>query len=201
MNIEDLNLYDDHVDADNTPHISDSTGRFERSNVLLGRGAFKEVYKAYDQEEGVEVAWNQLLVDHLTKKDAQQILSEIQILQSLRNENIINCFHSWAAKGPDNKDRIYFITELMTSGTLRNYIKRTKGQIKLKVLKHWCRQILNGLHYLHSRNPPIIHRDLKCDNIFINGNNGQAKIGDLGLATFLHRDHMSSVLGNHFNRK
>lgn len=41
----------------------------------------------------------------------------------------------------------------------------------------------------------LINSDLKCENIFINGNNGQAKIGDLGLATVKSRDHMSSVLG------
>ncbi len=83
----------------------------------------------------------------------------------------------------------------MTSGTLKSYVRKTKGPLKPKVLKNWCRQILSGLAYLHTRTPPIIHRDLKLDNIFVNGNNGQAKIGDLGLATFKNRDHVSSVLG------
>lgn len=41
----------------------------------------------------------------------------------------------------------------------------------------------------------VLLRDLKCENIFINGNNGQAKIGDLGLAVVKHREHASSVLG------
>lgn len=36
-------------------------------------------------------------------------------------------------------------------------------------MKRWAYQILCGLVYLHGHNPPIIHRDLKCDNIFING--------------------------------
>ena len=31
----------------------------------------------------------------------------------------------------------------------------------------------------------MIHRDLKCDNIFINGNNSEIKIGDLGLSTLI----------------
>ncbi len=53
---------------------------------------------------------------------------------------------------------------------------------KMKVLRSWCRQILKGLHYLHTRKPPIVHRDIKCDNIFINGTTGEVKIGDLGLA-------------------
>ena len=55
--------------------------------------------------------------------------------------------------------------------------------MKIKVLRSWCRQILKGLQFLHTRTPPIIHRDLKCDNIFITGPTGSVKIGDLGLAT------------------
>lgn len=52
----------------------------------------------------------------------------------------------------------------------------------MKIVKRWSRQILKGLLYLHSCNPPIIHRDIKCDNIFINGAHGEVKIGDMGTA-------------------
>jgi serine/threonine protein kinase len=62
------------------------------------------------------------------------------------------------------------------------FMKKAKS-VKLKVLKGWCTQILSGLDYLHTREPPIIHRDIKCDNILINGTSGVVKIGDLGLAT------------------
>lgn len=65
----------------------------------------------------------------------------------------------------------------------------------MKHVKRWCRQILNGLHYLHSFDPPIIHRDLKCENIFINGSTSDIRIGDLGLSTQLARQHAQSVLG------
>lgn len=65
----------------------------------------------------------------------------------------------------------------------------------MKAVKSWARQILTGLSYLHSHDPPIIHRDLKCDNIFINGNQGEVKIGDLGLATFLEQSNAKSVIG------
>lgn len=74
------------------------------------------------------------------------------------------------------------------------YLKRFK-KINLKVLKSWCRQILKGLNFLHSRTPPIIHRDLKCDNIFITGTTGSVKIGDLGLATLKNRSFAKSVIG------
>lgn len=52
-----------------------------------------------------------------------------------------------------------------------------------------------GLRYLHGQEPPIIHRDLKCDNIFINGNHGEVKIGDLGLATVMEQANAKSVIG------
>ncbi|CAO2832557.1 unnamed protein product [Amaranthus hypochondriacus] len=74
------------------------------------------------------------------------------------------------------------ITELFSSGNMSEY--RTKhNHVDSKAIKNWSRQILSGLSYLHCHDPPIIHRDLKCDNIFINGNSGKVKIGDLGLST------------------
>ncbi|KAI4368348.1 hypothetical protein MLD38_016915 [Melastoma candidum] len=65
----------------------------------------------------------------------------------------------------------------------------------MRAVKHWCRQILRGLVYLHTRDPPVIHRDLKCDNIFINGNQGQVKIGDLGLAAILRKSSAAHCVG------
>jgi WNK lysine deficient protein kinase len=62
-------------------------------------------------------------------------------------------------------------------------------------MKKWCRQILKGLAYLHGRNPPVIHRDLKCDNIFISSTTGSVKIGDLGLATFKTQTFAKSMRG------
>ena len=68
----------------------------------------------------------------------------------------------------------------------------------VRALKKWSRQILSGLHYLHSHDPPVIHRDLKCDNIFINGNQGEVKIGDLGLAAILCHAHSAhSCIGEY----
>lgn len=74
------------------------------------------------------------------------------------------------------------------------YLKRFKV-MKIKVLRSWCRQILKGLQFLHTRTPPIIHRDLKCDNIFITGPTGSVKIGDLGLATLKRASFAKSVIG------
>ncbi|XP_058009748.1 serine/threonine-protein kinase WNK8 isoform X4 [Hevea brasiliensis] len=74
------------------------------------------------------------------------------------------------------------------------YRKKHKS-VDIKAIKNWARQILRGLQYLHSHSPPIIHRDLKCDNVFVNGNNGEVKIGDLGLAIVMQQPTARSVIG------
>ncbi|KAM7280235.1 hypothetical protein ACFE04_007369 [Oxalis oulophora] len=100
-------------------------------------------------------------------------------------------YTSWV--DPVNRN-INFITEMFTSGTLREYRLKHK-RVNIRALKNWCRQILSGLLYLHSRNPPVIHRDLKCDNIFVNGNQGEIKIGDLGLAAILRKSYAAHCVG------
>ncbi|CAD5185587.1 unnamed protein product [Musa acuminata subsp. malaccensis] len=165
----------------------DPTGRYGRYKEVLGKGAFKTVYKAFDEVEGIEVAWNQVKVADLLRNadDLDRFHSEVHLLKTLKHKNIIKFFNSWVDTKNDN---INIITEVFNSGTLRQYRKKHK-HVDVRALKKWSRQILSGLHYLHSHDPPVIHRDLKCDNIFINGNQGEVKIGDLGLAAILCHAH------------
>lgn len=65
----------------------------------------------------------------------------------------------------------------------------------MKVVRGWARQILLGLDYLHSQSPPVIHRNLNCDNIFVNGNHGKIKIGDLSLATVIEQPSVYGIIG------
>ncbi|TVT99661.1 hypothetical protein EJB05_34452 [Eragrostis curvula] len=223
----------------------DPTGRYGRYTEVLGKGAFKTVYpfitftccdvryKAFDQLEGLEVAWNQIKVGDLLRNndDLERLRSEVRLLKTLKHKNIIKFYNSWLDKKNNN---INFITEVFTSGTLRQFVllcplilitalrilctSCTKSpdsiwfniiviilldmyrikhkKVDIRALKKWSRQILSGLYYLHSHDPPVIHRDLKCDNIFVNGNQGEVKIGDLGLATILdHARSAHSIIG------
>ena len=131
--------------------------------------------------------------------ERQRFREEAEMLKGLQHPNIVRFYDSWEvaknqAKSTTNRKYIVLVTELMTSGTLKTYLKRFK-KINQRVLKSWCRQILKGLHFLHTRSPPVIHRDLKCDNIFITGPTGSVKIGDLGLATLKNKSFAKSVIG------
>ncbi|PON80079.1 Serine/threonine protein kinase [Parasponia andersonii] len=171
----------------------DPAGRYGRYNEILGKGASKTVYRAFDEYEGIEVAWNQVkLSDFLQNpEDLERLYCEIHLLKTLKHKNIMKFYTSWVDIANRN---INFVTEMFTSGTLRQYRLKHR-RVNIRAVKHWCRQILRGLLYLHSRNPPVIHRDLKCDNIFINGNQGEVKIGDLGLAAILRKSHAARCVG------
>ncbi|KAK9271658.1 hypothetical protein L1049_002021 [Liquidambar formosana] len=171
----------------------DPTHRYIRYKDELGKGAFKTVYKGFDEVNGIEVAWNQVRIDEVLQspEDLEKLYSEVHLLKALKHGNIIKFYNSWI---DDKNKTVNIITELFTSGSLRQYRKKHK-KVDLKAVKGWARQILTGLNYLHCHNPPIIHRDLKCDNIFINGNQGEVKIGDLGLATVMQQANAKSVIG------
>ena len=52
-------------------------------NLRLGQGAFKAVYKGYDEEEGIEVAWCQVNMERVGEAEKAQIHTEVDILKSL----------------------------------------------------------------------------------------------------------------------
>ena len=156
-------------------------GRYLRFSEKLGSGAYKDVYRAYDTSEGIEVAWNVVNLTGVPNTERQYIVNEVRLLEKLNHSNIISFHGSWVNRG---LDQVIFVTEILSSGTLKSFINKVQV-IRYKIAKRWAIQILKGLEYLHSNDPPIIHRDLKCDNIFINGTSGDLRIGDLGLSTVI----------------
>ncbi|PKA60279.1 putative serine/threonine-protein kinase WNK5 [Apostasia shenzhenica] len=194
------------VDGENGFVEMDPTGRYGRFDEVLGKGAMKTVtviyltgrgnrsYRAFDELNGLEVAWNQakLCVVMQSPEFLQRMYSEVHLLSTLSHHSVIRFHASWIDVAACTFN---FITEMFTSGTLRDYRRRYR-RVNIRAVKSWARQILNGLVYLHSHDPPVIHRDLKCDNIFINGHLGEAKIGDLGLAAVLRGSQSAhSVIG------
>lgn len=167
-------------------------GRYVRFLEKLGSGAYKDVYRAYDTIEGIEVAWNVVNLSGVPKNERLRIVNEVRLLERLHHPNIISFHGSWVNR---ELEQVIFVTEILSSGTLKSFINKVQV-IRWKIAKRWAVQILKGLDYLHSHDPPIIHRDLKCDNIFINGTSGDLRIGDLGLSTVIsNKNKVLSVLG------
>ena len=173
---------DDYVTQETRKIIEKSpNGRFSKFNEILGRGAQKTVYKAFDSDEGREVAWNSINVNFLSQETLQKIQKEVEILKLVKHPNILSFIYGFFS---EEKKEVVVITEIFSGGNLKHYLTQYKNP-RLRVLKIWCKEILKGLYYLHNLKPPIIHRDIKCDNILVNKANGEVKIGDLGFSVML----------------
>ena len=106
-------------------------GRFQRFNDELGRGAYKIVYKGVDLETGREIAWNVINLRRLPKQDRPRIRQEIDLIKQLKHKNIIHFISAWQKA---DKEQVIFITEMITGGSLRSYVKKIKHP-RLKVIK------------------------------------------------------------------
>lgn len=75
-------------------------------------------YKAFDEIDGIEIAWNQAKIDDVVRspEDLERLYTEVHLLRSLKHENIIKFYDSWV---DDQKKTVNIITELFTSGSLR----------------------------------------------------------------------------------
>eukprot|EP00971_Amphidinium_carterae_P199087 3950885-Amphidinium_carterae.1 len=131
--------------------------RFIRFNRKLGSGSYKTVFLGFDQDTGNEVAWNVIKFQDMQKRERRRITSEIGMLKSLKHPRIIAFINAWINK---QQEQVCFITERVTGGSLLSYVRRIGQPLKLKVMRRWSSQILDGLNYLHTRDDPVIHRDL-----------------------------------------
>nr|XP_043616935.1 probable receptor-like protein kinase At1g80640 isoform X2 [Erigeron canadensis] len=153
-----------------------ATNNFHEDNIVRTEIS-GHVYKAHFNDHFI-AAVKRL---HSGVQDAQKgFENEVDWLGKLKHQNIINllgyCVHD---------DTRFLIYEMMHQGSLESQLH---GPSHGRALT-WHRRmkialdIARGLEYLHERcNPPVIHRDLKSSNIFLDSK-FHAKISDFGMAT------------------
>eukprot|EP00798_Chlamydomonas_sp_ICE-L_P025757 gene25757-11421_t len=163
---------------------TDPEGRFLRYKEVHAKGRFKQVYKSFDSSIGIDVAWSKISSGSSicwTNEQLHAVAHDMQKGLELDHPNIIKSFKCWE----DSENRcVNLVSELFTSGNLRQY-RNLHKHLDLKAVKRMGRQILKGLVYLHSMQPPLTHGDLRCDKIYVNGHLGEIKIGDLGLESLM----------------
>lgn len=98
---------------------------------MVGKGRFKQIYKAFDTQIGIDVAWSKISAEphHLSDEQLQNIVSEMTKGLDLEHPNIIKCFECWE---DEQRHCINLITELFTSGNLRQY-RNLHKHLDLKV--------------------------------------------------------------------
>eukprot|EP00731_Ephydatia_muelleri_P031002 Em0022g516a len=142
------------------------------SFLILGRGGFGEVFKGL--KDGVdEVAVKVIKLSH--PEVVSQFKEEIELISKLRHRNIVQFYG--ACIQPSS---LYMVTELMETD-LFSALRRDQRYLWAGTHgRSVASGVASGLHYLHSRKPPVVHRDIKSPNILLMG--GVAKIADVGVA-------------------
>ncbi|XP_035165423.1 cyclin-G-associated kinase isoform X2 [Oxyura jamaicensis] len=156
-----------------------------RVRRVIAEGGFAFVYEAQDLGSGKEYALKRLLSNEEEKNKA--IIQEVCFMKKLSGHPNIVQFCSAASIGKEESDtgqgEFLLLTELC-KGQLVEFLKKVepKGPIScdtvLKIFYQTCRAV----QHMHKQKPPIIHRDLKVENLLIS-NQGTIKLCDFGSAT------------------
>ncbi|OQR81478.1 kinase [Thraustotheca clavata] len=156
---------------------------------VLASGAFGEVWMGQYEAETVAV---KKLLPHKFGKDAlQKFIYEIALMAKLDSPYIVQFLGAAWTRPTD----IILVTEFMDGGDLRNRLQNgppLSWQQKLQV----ALDISEGLVYLHTLNPTIIHRDLKSRNVLLNSKS-HAKITDFGVSRETDDSTMTAGIGTY----
>ena len=102
--------------------------------------------KAYDLEDGCEVHWQSIALDRLDAQAAAQVLQDIEESEALSHPNILQTKAHWLAADHECKS----ISEYHCQQSLREFLEQIQHP-RRRLVKHWCRQGLEGRNYLHSQ--------------------------------------------------
>ena len=147
--------------------------------ILQSQSSVQSSYKAFDTKNGIEVVWHTINLNSLSETEQNRIVHCVNIVKKIQNKYVIEYQSSW------------FTTETRTLHIITSQLERLDEFIvkvktlRWRIIKKWAKQILRGLSCLHSSVPVIVHRNLTCSHIYINGGTSHTNIGDLWMGSVL----------------
>ncbi|KAG7387523.1 hypothetical protein PHYPSEUDO_014045 [Phytophthora pseudosyringae] len=154
---------------------------------IIGKGSFGVVTQIVRKADRKQMlVWKEVNYGAMSEKEKQLIVSEVNILRELRHPHIVRYLDRVIDK---QATKIYIVMEYCEGGDLGQFIKRKKREgsyIEEGFIWHIFTHIFLALKECHRHREgnvirPILHRDIKPGNIFLDSNNN-AKLGDFGLA-------------------
>ncbi|WFD00766.1 hypothetical protein MYAM1_003518 [Malassezia yamatoensis] len=161
---------------------------------VIGSGTFGVIRKVRRKTDGALFARKELHFERMSERDRKHIVSEVNILRTLRHENVVR----YEERYVDTENGIlYIVMELCEGGDLGSIIKRcrrTRTHLPEDTVWAYFAQMTAALEACHYRTSPntavgttrsslhaILHRDLKPENVFLDQDQN-VKLGDFGLS-------------------
>lgn len=160
---------------------------------IIGRGGSSTVYKGkYKQSE--------VAIKAIKKNSNMNLIKEfhreIDMLSRLRHPNLV------LFMGACIYDSLCVVTEYCTGGTLFSLLhEKSSVKVSWKQRVKFAQDIAQGMAFLHSCSPPVLHRDLKSLNVLLSRpvaldcDTCSLKISDFGVSRILSKDKMTGMIG------
>lgn len=143
----------------------------------LGRGSYGIVCSAVETSTGNSVAIKKISNVFADVATAKRVLREMELLTSLKHENIVSLHHFFRPASRNVFNDIYVIMDLYDTDLHR--VIQSRQNLTNEHHQYFMHQALSGLNYLHGSR--VMHRDLKPSNLLVNGDCALA-ICDFGMA-------------------
>jgi serine/threonine-protein kinase len=148
-------------------------GRYKLLKII-GQGGFGRTFLAEDSNLfNTHVAIKEVTGD---PQIAEQFQFEAKVLSALKHQNIVRVT-DYFTEGEYN----YLVMEFVAGETLEHHIEQSGKPFPVDIAARFILQMCDVLDYLHTRTPPVIHRDVKPANIIITPDDGIVLV-DFGIA-------------------